>query len=201
MGRDYQRNAGLRPQVAMLLPIIHGTCGSQKMSKSLGNTIGIQDEPFDKFGKIMSIPDKVMLEYYEHVAGVDPQEFSTIKEGLESGSLHPNEGKKQLAQKVVSFFHGDNMGKEMREKFEAVFKRKQVPDDIPEYKFVRGQDVVTILFESGLLQSKGEVRRMVKQNAVRFVDGEKVEDPELALDDSFSGKVLKVGKRKFLQLV
>ena len=83
----------------------------------------------------------------------------------------------------------------------TVFKRKQVPDDIPEYKFVRGQDVVTVLFESGLLQSKGEVRRMVKQNAVRFVDGEKVEDPELALDDSFSGKVLKVGKRKFLQLV
>ena len=73
----------------MLLPIIHGTCGSQKMSKSLGNTIGIQDEPFDKFGKIMSIPDKVMLEYYEHVAGVDPQEFSTIKEGARVGKPPP----------------------------------------------------------------------------------------------------------------
>ncbi len=201
MGRDYQRNAGLRPQVAMLLPIIHGTCGSQKMSKSLGNTIGIQDDPFDKFGKVMSIPDKIMLEYYEHVVGVDQQGFGKIKESLESGSLHPNEGKKQLAEKVVSFFHGDEVGKEMRDKFEAVFKRKQVPDDIPEYKFERGQDVVTILYESGLLQSKGEVRRMVKQNAVRFVDGDKVEDPELALDESFSGKVLKVGKRKFLQLV
>ena len=201
MGRDYQKNRNMRPQVAILLPIITGTCGSQKMSQSLGNTVGIQDEPFDKFGKIMSIPDKIMLEYYEHVAGLDLQEFTKIKEGLESGSLHPNEGKKQLAQKVVGFFHGEEVGTAMKNKFEAVFKRKQVPDDIPEYKFERGQDVVSILFESGLLQSKGEVRRMVKQNAVRFVDGDKVEDPELALDDSFSGKVIKVGKRKFLQLV
>jgi len=201
MGRDYQRNAELRPQVAMLLPIIHGTCGSQKMSKSLGNYIGINDGPFDKFGKIMSIPDKIMLEYYEHIGDVNKEEFTKIKEGLESGNFHPNEAKKQLAEKIVSFFHGEKSGKEMRAKFEDVFKRKQVPEDIPEYEFERGKDLVTTLFESGLLPSKGEVRRMVKQNAVRFMDGDKVQDPDLTLDDSFAGKIVKVGKRKFLQLL
>jgi tyrosyl-tRNA synthetase len=201
MGRDYQRNADLRPQVAMLLPIIHGTCGSQKMSKSLGNFIGIKDEPFDKFGKVMSIPDKIMLEYYEHVSNSTKKEFLKVKEELESGRLHPNEAKKQLAEKVVSFFHGESVGKEMRGKFEDVFKKKQVPDDIPEFQFERGKDVVSILFDSGLLPSKGEVRRMVKQNAVRFMDGDKVQDPDLTLDDSFAGKIIKVGKRKFLQLL
>jgi tyrosyl-tRNA synthetase len=89
----------------------------------------------------------------------------------------------------------------MRGKFEDVFKKKQVPDDIPEFQFERGKDVVSILFDSGLLPSKGEVRRMVKQNAVRFMDGDKVQDPDLTLDDSFAGKIIKVGKRKFLQLL
>ena len=149
----------------------------------------------------MSIPDKIMLEYYEHIGDVNKEEFTKIKEGLESGNFHPNEAKKQLAEKIVSFFHGEKSGQEMRAKFEDVFKRKQVPEDIPEYEFERGKDLVTTLFESGLLPSKGEVRRMVKQNAVRFMDGDKVQDPDLTLDDSFAGKIVKVGKRKFLQLL
>lgn len=200
MGRDYQRHAKQRPQVAMLLPIITGTCGTQKMSKSLNNYIGILDEPFDKFGKVMSVPDNLMLEYFQYIADITPKEFSQIKEGLEKGTLHPNETKKLLAQKIVSFFHGEGVGLEMKEKFENVFKKGGVPDDAPEFEFQRGAHLIDILVDSKLLASKGEARRMFKQNAVSIVDGEKLQDGMINIDKSFSGKVIKVGKRKFLRL-
>ena len=133
MGRDYQRNQNQRPQVGMLLPIITGTCGSQKMSKSLNNYIGILDQPFDKFGKVMSIPDEIMLEYYKYVSGLAEDKFEKIENGLKDGSLHPNEVK-DLAQLIVSMFHGEDSGKEMRVQFENVFKKKKLPDEIPDYK-------------------------------------------------------------------
>ena len=131
MGRDYQKNKQMRPQVAMLLPIITGTCGSQKMSKSLDNYIGILDEPFDKFGKVMSIPDELMPEYYKYTSGLGHEAVTKVLKDLEAGALHPNEAKKDLASKVVSFFHGEEVGRLMREQFENVFKKKNVPDDIP----------------------------------------------------------------------
>lgn len=200
MGRDYQRAAELRPQVAMLLPIITGTCGTQKMSKSLGNYIGILDEPFDKFGKIMSIPDDLMVEYFQYVAAESESECERIKSGLLNGDLHPNEMKKQLAAKVVKFFHGEEIAKEMRDKFESVFKKKGVPDDAPEYSFVRGEDIVSVLVNSKLFSSKSEIRRLLKQNAIGVFEGEKIQEAEFKLDDSFAGKTLKIGKRKFLKL-
>ena len=201
MGRDFQKLEGQRPQVAMLLPIITGTCGTQKMSKSLGNYIGILDEPFDKFGKVMSIPDALMLEYYEYLTDATLEQIHDMREGLKDGSLHPNELKKNLGVMIVDDFHDPGTGLAMREQFENVFKKKKLPDDIPEFEFNRGDQLVSILFSAGLLTSKGEVRRMVKQNAVSIVDGEKISDAEITLDDSYTGKVIKVGKRKFLKLV
>ncbi len=200
MGRDYQKYNNQRPQVAMLLPIITGTCGTQKMSKSLNNYIGILDEPFDKFGKVMSISDEVMIEYYKYVADLTEDEFVKIEQGLKEGTLHPNVAKKDLAQRIVSFFHGEDVGKAMREKFEAVFAKGRVPDDAPEYK-LQGENLLTVLVNSGLFKSSGEVRRLLKQNAVGIVDGEKLTDMELILDDAFRGKTLKIGKRKFIKLV
>lgn len=200
MGRDYQKNIGMRQQVAMLLPIITGTCGTQKMSKSLCNTIGILDEPFDKFGKIMSIPDRLMLEYFQYIGDVTPEEFGQLKTGMESGSLHPNETKKLLAQKVVSYFHGKDTGSEMRAQFEAVFKKGGIPDDTPEYKFERGETLLNLLYAAELVASKAEGRRMLSQSAVSIVDGEKLTAPDLLVDESYAGKVLKVGKRRFLIL-
>ena len=200
MGRDYQRNVEMRPQVAMLLPIITGTCGSQKMSKSLGNYIGILDEPFDKFGKVMSIPDKLMLEYYKYIAGVTAQEFFQIESDLASGSLHPNEAKKQLAQKIVSFFHGTDVAQEMRQKFEDIFKKGQVPEDAPVYEIKGGEGLTTLLVELNLVESKGEVRRLSKQGAISIVDGLKIENTDISLDPSWKGKTIKIGKRKFLKL-
>ena len=200
MGRDYQRNNGDRPQVAMLLPIITGTCGAQKMSKSLNNYIGILDEPFDKFGKIMSIPDVLMTEYFQYVTDIEESEFKAICEGLEKGTLHPNETKKKLARKVVAFFHGEAEAEAMQLKFESVFKKGGVPDDAPEISFTRGIQLDSLLTDTGLLSSKSEVRRMIKQKAIGIVDGEKLANHELLIDESFSGKVIKIGKRKFLRL-
>lgn len=201
MGRDYQRNANQRPQVAMLLPLITGLCGKEKMSKSLGNYIGVMDEPFDKFGKVMSIPDDLMVHYYQYVAGVTEDELGPIEQKVKSGELHPNEAKKDLAERVVARFHDAETGKQMRQQFEAVFAKGKLPDEVPEYKFERGADIVSALVESKLLASKSEVRRLIKQKAVGFVDGDKINDQELKLDEKHAGLVVKVGKRKFLKLL
>ncbi len=201
MGRDYQKSYEQRPQVAMLLPIVTGTCGTQKMSKSLGNTIGINDEPFDKFGKVMSIPDKLMLEYWQYLTDINESDFNKIKNSLQNGEYHPNECKKNLAAHIVDFFHGSEQGKLMREQFENVFKKKNVPDEIPTYEITGDEELLSILVSSGLLGSKGEGRRLVKQNAVSIVDGDKITDPEIKFGVAYKEKIIKVGKRKFLKLI
>ena len=204
MGRDFQRIHNLRPQTAMLLPLITGTCGKSKMSKSLKNTIDLQDDPSEKFGKVMSIPDSSLLEYFHHLANISPKEFAKMEKMINKDEIHPNEAKKQLAANIVSVFHGVKAGKEAKEQFELIFKKKELPDDIPEFKFERKSDLVSILAKSGILSSKNEARRMVQQNAVSLIDGKKstrLTDEKLLLNDSFKGKVLKVGKRKFLKLV
>lgn len=200
MGRDYQKHRNMRPQIAMLLPIITGTCGTQKMSKSLNNYIAIQDEAFDKFGKIMSIPDELMPDYYRYISSFNREDIEEVISGLEKGVMHPNEVKKKLAMNVVDFFHGQGAGQENREKFEAVFKKGGVPDDAPELEFTRGMSLIDALMEGGLMPSKKEARRMIQANAVGIVDGDKLTDIEATLDDSYGGKVIKVGKRKFLKL-
>ena len=201
MGRDYQKNRNMNQQVAILLPIVLGTCGTAKMSKSLGNYIGIKDEPFDKFGKIMSIPDKLMDEYFKYIANVSALEFQKIKSDLQNGVLHPNEAKKQLATKVVAFFHGNQIAKEMREKFESIFAKGNVPNDAPEMELSPDDTLISILTSSGLFQSNAEIRRLVKQNAVGIVNGEKLTDLEIKLDKSFKNKTIKIGKRKFIKLI
>ncbi len=201
MGRDYQKARKQRPQVAILLPIITGTCGTQKMSKSLGNYIGILDEPFDKFGKLMSIPDELMPEYVKYATFFTIEEKNKLVEDLKNNSIHPNDAKKTIAANIVDFFHGAGKGQEMREQFERVFAKKKVPDSIEDYKFERGESIISCMVKADTVASNGEARRMIKQNAVSFVDAEKVTNPDLILDDSFTGKILKVGKRKFKKLI
>ena len=201
MGRDYQKFQGQRPQVAMLLPIILGTCGSKKMSKSFGNYIGILDEPFDKFGKIMSIPDNLMLDYFKYLTDISLESYEATKKGLKDGSLHPNIVKKNLAEKIVSFFHGDKIGTEMCSKFEKVFSKRNAPDDTPEVLYDSGTDIISIILSAKVISSKGEGRRLIKQNAIGVLDGSKITDSELKLDNSYDGKIIKIGKRRFLKLV
>ena len=201
MGRDYQRHANKRPQVAMLLPLVMGLDGKEKMSKSLNNYIGVEDEPFDMFGKVMSIPDELMPNYYEYLLSLTPAELTDILTQLSNGTIHPNEAKKQLAMRVISFFHGEEKGKEMREQFEAVFKKGGIPDDTPEFKIESDIGLLDLLVDSKLFSSKGEVRRMVKQKATSFMDGDKITSEDFMITSEHKGMVIKVGKRKFLKLV
>jgi tyrosyl-tRNA synthetase len=200
MGRDYQKHAGQRPQVALLLPIIHGTCGTAKMSKSLNNYIGIFDEPFDKFGKVMSIPDSLMEEYAHYASSFSRIEYEAFISELNNGSVHPNIAKKKLAENIVSFFHGPEIGKEMRAQFERVFAKKKLPDNIEGFELEAGEGILDFLVRVNFCKSKGEARRLIKQNAVSFVDGDKVSDSEITLD-AFKNQILKVGKRKFAKLL
>ncbi|MBL7664688.1 MAG: tyrosine--tRNA ligase [Bacteriovoracaceae bacterium] len=201
MGRDYQKNKNLRQQVALLTPILTGLCGTQKMSKSLGNYIGVLDEPFDKFGKVMSIPDKLMLDYAKYAANMNKDEYEKFAKDLESNSIHPNIAKKLIAERVVALFHGAEKGHEMREQFERVFAKGKIPDEVEEFKFERGMGLVALLVACGALPSNSEARRMIKQNAVSVVDGDKLTDEKFLFTEDLKGKVLKIGKRKFIKLV
>lgn len=201
MGRDYQKARGMRPQVAILLPIVTGLDGHLKMSKSIGNYVGVKDLPFDKFGKIMSVPDRLMGEYYTYIADWSFDRVKEISEGLANGQLHPNEVKKDLAQIVVSLFHGQDTGKEMREQFERVFKKKEIPDDVPIFKLVGHPTILEVLAAANMVESNGEARRLIQQGGLSFVGGEKIANDKLALGDEHREKVLKIGKRKFLKLI
>ncbi len=201
MARDYQRYREMRPQTAMLLPILTGTCGVHKMSKSLGNAIGILDEPLDKFGKVMSIPDSVMTEYYKYLVEMTPEQFQQLEEDLILGKCHPNEMKKELASKIVSFYHGEEISYKMREQFENIFKRKQLPESIQEFNYTGKISAVDLLVNAKLVSSKKEAKRLISQGALSVVGGEKINDENFIFPESFKGSVIKLGKRKFLKLL
>ncbi len=201
MGRDYQKHRDMRPQVAILTPIITGTCGTQKMSKSLNNYVGILDEPFDKFGKIMSIPDELMEEYFKYASGLSSDKVKTILNDLSARKLHTNEAKKQLATRVVGFFHGEETGTQMRVQFENVFKKKQIPDEVPEFNMGDSLPVLDVLTQGSLVPSKKEGRRMIEQGAVSIIDGDKISVSDFMITKEFHEKIIKVGKRKFLKVV
>ncbi len=191
MGRQLQQAYNQPAQVILTMPLLEGLDGVNKMSKSLNNYVGIQEPAQEQFGKIMSASDALMLRYYELLTDID---LESIKD------QHPMETKKQLATLIVSRFHGVAAGQQARAGFENQFAKKEVPDDIPE-KTITTEDaslwVVKALSEGGLTASNGEAMRMIKQGAVS-VDGVKISDKDLQLGAGLY--VLKVGKRKFLQL-
>lgn len=201
MGRDYLKHRNLRQQVAMTMPIILGTCGQQKMSKSLNNYIGVLDAPFDQFGKVMSIPDELMGEWAVHVSGWKKEVVEKFRLDLKNQTLHPNIAKKMLAEAVVAYFHGPEVGAKMKEQFEQVFSKKSIPDEVPEYKMQVGDKILEVLVKTGLLTSNSEARRLIQQNGLSFSDGDKITDEKIQLTNDFKGKVLKVGKKKFLKIV
>jgi tyrosyl-tRNA synthetase len=170
-----------------MTPLLEGTDGINKMSKSLGNTIGINDEPNDIFGKVMSISDELMLRYYEILTETD---LDAVKK------MHPKEAKLQLAQTIVEMFHPVNEGSKARQHFENTFSQHQIPKDIPEHKIAAGQKIIDILVLAGMAASKNEARRLIKEKAVTH-EGNAVNDENWPL----TAGVLKIGKRRFLRLV
>ena len=201
MGRVLQERHGQRPQIAMTMPLLIGTDGEHKMSQSLGNYIGIDDAADDMFGKLMSIPDKLMVQYFELATGVPLEEIAEIREGLASGELHPGYVKRRLAREIVDLYHGAGAGTGSEAAFDQVFKRHEVPDEVPEYPLTEDDPVFlpVLLKEAGIVGSSSDGRRMLGQGAVKL-DGEVILDMEVPRA-ALSGSVLQVGKRRFVRLI
>ena len=195
VGRDLLRQYGKQAQVAITMPIIEGLYGVQKMSKSLGNYVGISESPKDMFGKLMSITDELMFRYYELLSDMSLKDIAKMKQDIETGDFHPMTAKKNLAKEIVSRYHGAKAGAEAEEEFVRVFSNKNIPTDIQEYK-IHGC-FLDIMLALNFASSKSEARRLAEQGGVHF-ENEKVYD--LTLTPEHEG-ILKVGKRKFAKLI
>jgi tyrosyl-tRNA synthetase len=201
--RDIQREYGLESQVCVTMPILVGLDGSKKMSKSLGNYIGITEAPAEIFGKMMSIPDDLMWSYYELVTDRTPEEIAALKTEVSSGKLHPMDAKMRLGQEVVSGFHGADAGKKAAENFQRVFRDREAPTEVPVHRIARGpaKKLIALLVELQLAPSKSEAERLIKQKGVE-IDETPVEDFRKELDLSKPAEFLiRAGKKKFLRLV
>ncbi len=202
MGRDLQRTWGQDPQVVITLPLLEGLDGVNKMSKSLGNYIGITDEANDVYGKILSISDELMWRYYELLSDLTKQEIDKLKADVENGTVHPKAAKMQLAREITARFYDEGAALHAEAHFETVFKKHDLPDDIPEYQCSWPEETIwlpKLLAEAGMVKGTGEGRRMIKQNAVSL-DGEKTTDQDHNVPAQ-SEVLLKVGKRKFCRVI
>ena len=205
MGRHLQKEYGQEPQVALMMPILEGLDGVQKMSKSLGNYIGITELPREMYGKTMSIADELMIRYFELVTPVEIEEIVRIRKGLEDGSLHPRDVKMRLAREIVTIYHGSEAAIMAEAEFKNIFQKKELPDEVPEYVLDRNEleDGVIwlpkLLTLAGLVSGTSEGKRMVKQGAVR-IDDERLNDPDLKITPK-DGSIIKAGKRKFAKLM
>lgn len=197
VGRDLQRESGQEPQVIITLPLLEGTDGIEKMSKSYGNHIALTDEPEEMYGKTMSIPDEMIVKYFLLGADSDSNKIKNIEEQLASGE-NPRNLKRELARSIVDKYYNAQKASEAENHFDQIHLKKDIPDDIPEYKLRNDSLLVDIIADAGLTESKGEARRLIKQNAVK-IDGETITDINhmLTVDEA----VLKVGKRRFLKII
>ncbi|WP_353892644.1 tyrosine--tRNA ligase [Proteinivorax hydrogeniformans] len=204
VARDLQREAGQNPQVVITLPILEGLDGKQKMSKSLNNYIGITDEPKDMYGKVMSIPDSLIVKYYELCTDVPLKEINDIKNRLEEGNTNPRDFKMRLGREIVSIYHGQEQADMAEQEFQKVFQKRRIPTDIEEIEIDVSADeegtiwLPKVLADAGLVQSTSEGRRMVKQSAVK-INQEQYNDEKMKKPND---KVLvQVGKRRFKYIV
>ncbi len=205
MGRHLQKEYGQESQVAFMMPILEGLDGVQKMSKSLGNYIGINESPREMYGKTMSIADELMIRYFELVTPVSNEEINRLKTGLQDGTIHPRDLKMRLAREIVTFYHDQEAAIRAEEEFKNIFQKKELPDEIPEYlldnrELEEGQIwLPKLLALAGLVSSTSEGRRLIQQGAVKVGD-EKITDPGtnfIPLD----GTIIKAGKRKFAKII
>ena len=202
VGRDIQREFGLSPQVILTMPLLVGTDGTEKMSKSYGNYIGIDDPPQEIYGKTLSIPDSLIMNYYELTTDVAGNELSEYREQLKNPEFNPRDLKRALARKLVEMYHSKDAAINAENEFDKIFINKGIPDDIPEFSFDDGTkeiDILELIVKVDLAPSKGEARRLVQQGGVS-IDGNKIADIKevIKLDKE---QVLKVGKRKFVKLL
>ena len=206
-GRELMEKMGMEPQVCLTLPLLEGTDGVKKMSKSYGNYIGLTDEPADMFGKVMSIPDELMVKYYRLASTESVKKIDAIEKGLANDELHPNKVKRALARNIVAAYYDDEQAKAAEEQFDLVFKKHDVPDDIAEFTpDLTPNDeglvyLAKIIHDAGLAQSVGEARRLIDGGGVKL-NGEAVAAKAYNVEpEKLKDCVLQVGRRKFIKLV
>ena len=199
VGRDLQRDCGQEPQCIITTPLLEGTDGSDKMSKSYGNQIGIQDPPEEIFGKVLSIKDSMILRWYSLATDSDSSRLLRVEKKLNDPTINPMEIKRELARSIVNMYHDSEKALAAEKHFDSVVVKKGVPDDIPVFNLIDEDTVVNIIHSSGLLKSKGEVRRMIKQGAVTL-NGEKINDIYARISKS-GEQIFRIGKRKFLKII
>ncbi|PIS27623.1 MAG: tyrosine--tRNA ligase [Candidatus Marinimicrobia bacterium CG08_land_8_20_14_0_20_45_22] len=200
--RQVQRDYGQSPQIVLTLPVLEGIDGAQRMSKSLGNYIGIDDEPADMFGKVMSIPDHLILKYFTLTTDLSLNELRSVEARLKDPKVNPMTIKKELAKTLVAMYHSEQAAEEAQSNFEQVFSKKEIPDDIQIVVIEPAAEsrlLVKLLTDNGVVSSNGEARRLIAQGAVRLND-EKVSDINLELS-SGSENIVKVGKRRFVKFI
>jgi len=204
VGRDVQREFGQEPQVVMTTPLLVGTDGTQKMSKSYGNYIGITEEPDEIFGKVMSISDEVMWTYWALLTGISPEGLSTLRQQVETGRMSPRDVKAALARKLVSQFHSETAARQAENQFDRIFREKLAPETVPTVEVspeAGSIELPKLLVEVGLAPSIREAKRLIEQGGVS-VDGDRVSDVKAVIEIGQEKEtLLKVGKRRFLRVV
>lgn len=205
-GRELMEKMGMEPQVALTMPLLEGTDGVLKMSKSYGNYVGLTDEPADMFGKVMSIPDELMPRYYRLASTLSVDEVDEIERGLANNELHPNKVKRALARNIVTLYHDEAAAAAAEEQFDRVFKQHEAPEDIPGFAadLTPNDDgkvyLAKLLHDAGMAPSIGEARRLIDGGGVK-INGESVAPKQYNVDPAeLAGATLQVGKRKFVKL-
>jgi tyrosyl-tRNA synthetase len=199
IGRQIQQEYGQEPQVVLTLPVLPGIDGVQRMSKSIGNYIGIDEAPEEMYGKVMRIPDELIYTYFELVTDVSNDKLREIKIQLETQSVNPRDLKHDLAFTIVRMYHNEEKARAARHHFETLFIKKDIPDDMPEVQTTVGTKLVDLVLEQNLFSSKSEVRRLIKQGGVS-IDKEKIQDEFFTFENK-GEFVVKLGKRKFLRIL
>ena len=199
LARDLQKYYEMKKQVAVTMPILEGTDGKDKMSKSYDNYIAFNDTPNDMYGKVMSINDELVFKYFSLLTNINNKEIEDYKLSLKSNKLHPKDLKRKLSREIVSIYHDDEAASRAEINFDKIFVIKSIPDNIPEFKVASEIKIIDCIYKANLITSRSEIKRLIKQGAVRVND-------EQILDLNFMVKakkhnVIKVGKRKFLKIV
>jgi tyrosyl-tRNA synthetase len=200
MGRELQKSEGQRQQTVLMMPLLEGLDGVQKMSKSLGNYIGIADSPNDMFGKVMSISDDLMWRYYDLLSFKPKSEIEAIKQKVEAGA-NPRDSKIDLAKELISRFHNEQGAESAHQDFIQRFQKNVIPDEMPEFEYllpVEGLMIANVLKDAGLVNSTSDAMRMIKQGAVK-IDGQKVDNTKHQFTQPLQA-VLQIGKRKFARI-
>ena len=198
VGRDIQREYGQNPQVILTVPLIEGTDGIEKMSKSYDNHIGITDSADDMYGKTLSIPDNMIEKYFMLAANYDDSSMDKVKKSLSDSKINPRDIKRELARKIVEVYYSEDLAKKAEDNFDKIFIKKDIPDDMPQMKLDEDMPLVDILLLYELVSSKSEARRLIDQGAVRINDQKCMDRDHIIIGDE--PLVIKVGKRRFLKV-